>query len=162
MNQYDQESQRNVRFGQITSEDEFLIKIAKDLIVQNFCRGAHHVGAAVSTKKGRVFTGLHLDSPGIDICAEAIAVGSAISAGARDLDTIVAVALDMEMNPQVLPPCGLCRELLLYHAPDISVIVPDGRTLLKAPIRELLPLPYRDLYRPISRDPDKDYSGGVP
>ena len=150
-----------MRSGRITSEDESLVKTATDFILQNFHRGSHHVGAAVRTKTGRLFTGLHLDSPVIDICAEAIAVGSAISAGARDLDTIVAVALDVEMHPQVLPPCGLCRELLLYHTPDILVIVPDGGTIRKVTIRELLPLPYRDVYRPVSLGPDEDHRGEV-
>jgi cytidine deaminase len=139
-----------MRTDQITSEDESLVKTAAEFLLQNFRRGLHHVGAAVRTKTGRVFTGLHLDSPAIDICAEAIAIGSAISAGARDLDTIVAVALDAEKHPQVLSPCGLCRELLLYHAPDILVIVPDGETVRKMTIRELLPLPYRSMYRPVS------------
>jgi cytidine deaminase len=40
----------------------------------------------------------------------------------------------------LVAPCGLCRELLLDHAPEADVLLPgQGRVAL----RTLLPSPYR-------------------
>ena len=76
------------------------------------------------------------------ICAEAVALGEAVMAG-DTVDLVVAVRQprpDEAGGPQVVSPCGLCRELLLDYAPEAEVIVPgQGRVAL----RSLLPSPYR-------------------
>jgi cytidine deaminase len=43
----------------------------------------------------------------------------------------------------VVSPCGACREMILDHAPDATIIVNDANVLIKLPVRTLLPLPYR-------------------
>lgn len=66
------------------------------------------VGAAVQTDDGRVFTGANVEnaSYGATVCAERVAVWSAVAAGAR---RIVAAAVVTEGGGS---PCGLCRQVL--------------------------------------------------
>ena len=68
------------------------------------------VGAAVSDAEGRIFTGCNVEnlSFGLTICAERVAIASAIAAGARDLTAIVVVA-DTDTP---VSPCGACRQVM--------------------------------------------------
>ncbi len=125
----------------LTDEDEELIEAAASTIRRNYVPGRHHVGAAVRAKSGRVYTGVHLESRLVDVCAEAVAIGSAASNGEREFDSIVAVSLNRG-EPRVLSPCGGCRELINFYGPTINVIfVEDGETK-KCRARDLLPGPY--------------------
>ena len=71
----------------------------------------------------------------------------ALLAGARDLAAIVAVRHPRPDEPdqtiQVVPPCGLCREVLSDHAPDLEVILADQGRLVKCRLLDLLPFKYR-------------------
>ena len=109
----------------------------------------HTVAAAVRARDGRVWTGIHLGATvgRMSVCAEPIAVGRALLEGDGTIATIVAVRhpkpeeTDREMT--VVSPCGACRELIVDHCPDASVILRDGGALVKVPARLLLPTPYR-------------------
>ncbi len=126
-------------FYEITAEDHELIRIALDTLARNFDDGVynHTVGAAIRCKSGKVYTGVNCD--GIHgSCAEYITMGIAISDGARDFDTIVAVH-EKHLNC-VIPPCGNCRQMLLEYCPEIKVILNnDEGKLVKVGIRDLLP-----------------------
>ena len=75
-------------------------------------------------------------------CAEYVAVGTAISAGEREFDTIVAVH-EKHLNG-VIPPCGNCRQMLFEYCPDVKVIVNDDNgNLIKVHARDLLPFARR-------------------
>lgn len=126
-------------FYEITAEDHELIRIALETLAKNFDDGVynHTVGAAIRCRSGKVYTGVNCD--GIHgSCAEYITMGIAISDGARDFDTIVAVH-EKHINC-VIPPCGNCRQMLLEYCPGIRVIVNDDEgKLVKVGIRDLLP-----------------------
>src|SRR6266849_6245882 len=78
------------------------------------------VGAAVRTDKG-IFIGLDLKSRKSAICAEPGAISAAYSAGGYLLESIIAVCKrDEEIF--AISPCGACRELLNFHAPDCRVV----------------------------------------
>jgi cytidine deaminase len=68
------------------------------------------VAAAVIDDRGRVFTGVNVEnaSYGLTICAERVAVFSAIAAGAH---RILALAVTSK-NTTSVPPCGACRQVL--------------------------------------------------
>lgn len=126
-------------FYEITAQDHELIRIALETLAKNFDDGVynHTVGAAIRCRSGKVYTGVNCD--GIHgSCAEYITMGIAISDGARDFDTIVAVH-EKHLHC-VIPPCGNCRQMLLEYCPDIRVIVNnDEGKLVKVGIRDLLP-----------------------
>ncbi|HEY9690691.1 MAG TPA: hypothetical protein V6D15_00630 [Oculatellaceae cyanobacterium] len=66
----------------------------------------------------------------------AIAIGMAATAGDTELETIVAV----DRRGRVVPPCGMCRELISDYAPSCKVIVTEAEIVT---ISELLPLKYQ-------------------
>ncbi len=94
--------------NELSPEDQSLVEEAQAIIRKRFKEGAHHIGSALRTKSGRVFVGVNLEAyiGRVAVCAEAIAIGHAATAGNTDIDTIVAVTED----GRVVPPCGICRE----------------------------------------------------
>ena len=60
----------------------------------------------------------------------------AASAGDTDITAIVAV----DREGVIVPPCGMCRELISDYAPECQVILGEGRAV---GVGELLPEKYR-------------------
>ena len=120
--------------------DVDLIEAARSIIALRYREGYHHIGAALRTRSGRVFSAVHLEANvgRIAVCAEAVALGMAAAAGDTHIDTIVAV----DPKGRVVAPCGMCRELISDYAPAAQVIVPspDGPTIV--PVTDLLPNKY--------------------
>ena len=123
-------------------KDKDLIENARSIITKRFKEDYHHVGAALRTKSGKVFSAVHLEAyvGRVAVCAEAIAIGMAAAAGDTELETIVAV----DRKGRVVPPCGICRELISDYAPRCNVIVTDTEILT---INELLPRKYQRMDR---------------
>ena len=44
------------------AQDEELIQIARDLIAERYREDHHHIAAALRTKSGKVFTGVHVEA----------------------------------------------------------------------------------------------------
>jgi cytidine deaminase len=77
------------------------------------------VGAALLTRDGRVITGCNVENSayGLAICAETLAVASAVSQGLTEFDEIAIASDDREPTP----PCGACRQVLNEFAPKIRI-----------------------------------------
>jgi len=121
----------------LSPEDVALIQEARAMIRQHYKPEVHEVGAALRTRSGRVFSAVHLEAHvgRIAVCAEAIALGMAAAAGDTDVEAIVAV----DKNGRIVPPCGMCRELISDYAPDCRVILGEDRAV---PVLALLPEKY--------------------
>ncbi|UCD75854.1 MAG: cytidine deaminase [Phycisphaerales bacterium] len=122
------------------TQDEELIRTARELIAARYREDHHHIAAALRTKSGKVFTGVHVEAyvGRITICGEAVAIGAAATAGDTEIDTIVAVN---ELG-QIVSPCGMCRELISDYGPDAKVIIGRDGKAVAVPIGELLPEKY--------------------
>lgn len=80
------------------------------------------VGAALLARDGRIFVGTNIEnaSYGLTICAERAAFGAAISAGARNFDTLAIVASG-DAPPL---PCGACRQVMAeFCEGDLTVLL---------------------------------------
>ena len=94
-----------------------------------------HVGAALLVE-GEVFTGCNVEnlSFGLTICAERVAVGTAVAAG---LTRIEAVAVVADTTVPV-SPCGACRQVLAEFG-DPLVCLANREERLVFRLSELLP-----------------------
>ena len=131
----------------MTSND--LITAARELALARYVEGRHHVFSALRTKSGRVFAGVHVEAGvgRVAVCAEAVAIGAAATAGDTDIEEIVAVT----ESGQIVPPCGMCRELISDYAPDARVILEVAEAVESKSIRDLLPWKYRGVDYPNTR-----------
>jgi cytidine deaminase len=133
----------------LTVGDHELIAAANAVLESHYRPFWHMVAAAIRSRDGRIWTGLHIGTTvgRLSVCAEAVAYGRALLDGDGTIHTAVAVRHPKpdEENRElaVVAPCGACREMILDHAPDAMVIVKDVNVLIRLPIRMLLPLPYR-------------------
>lgn len=83
-----------------------------------------HVGAALLAADGRVFTGCNVEnaSYGLANCAERVAIGKAVSEGAREF---AAIAVTGPQDAVPTAPCGACRQVLYEFGPQMPLILPS-------------------------------------
>jgi len=112
----------------LSSADLALVASATDVIRRMYVPDWQHVGAALRATSGRVYVAVNLDAyvSRCAVCAEAAVLGKAYSEGERAFDTIVAVRFVGSGKPEVVSPCGICRELLADYG-DPFVIHPATR-----------------------------------
>lgn len=97
------------------------------------------VGAALLAEDGRVFTGCNVEnaSYGLTHCAERVALGKAVSEGARAFRAIAVVG---PRDDAPCAPCGACRQVLYEFGGAWTLVTPDGAGGARtASIASLLP-----------------------
>ncbi len=94
------------------------------------------VGAAVLAADGRIFIGCNVEnlSYGLTLCAERVAIDSAVAAGAREFMAVVVVA-DTAVP---ISPCGACRQVLAEFRVQ-RILLANRTQLLEFTLEELLP-----------------------
>jgi cytidine deaminase len=100
------------------------------------------VGAAVRTTAGQIFTGCNIEnaSYGLSMCAERVAIFTAVAAGATSIAAI-AVCTDA---PEPSTPCGACRQVLFEFGSGAEVIVGNlSGTAVVSTLSELFPRPFK-------------------
>ncbi len=85
------------------------------------------VGAALWAADGRIFVGCNVEnlSYGLSNCAERVALGAAVAAGAREFIAIAVVA-DTRVP---ISPCGACRQVLAEFGVPLVVVANLGGQL---------------------------------
>ena len=99
------------------------------------------VGAALRTASGKVFHGCNVENCtyGLTVCAERVALLSAIAAGERAF-TAVAVVTQSDVPGT---PCGPCRQLLWEYCGDIDVTLANLKgQKIEYKLSMLLPYPF--------------------
>ena len=126
-----------------------LIELAKE--AREFARpeiSGFKVGAALLTKKGKVFLGCNIEDPsGIgvtNICAERCAVIKALSEGEMEFEAIAVVGGGNELV--FCTPCGVCRQYLNSFCPQIKIICQDGKDIKEFKIKDLLPHSFNEKF----------------
>ena len=105
-----------------------LFAAAKAVQVNAYAPYSHfHVGAAIRTRSGAVFTSANMENAAYpqSICAEGGALSAMISAGEREIVEVLVIGPDDGLTT----PCGGCRQKLReFAAPDtpIHVAGPEG------------------------------------
>lgn len=113
--------------------DQQLVNSARDLIRKRYREDWHAVAPALRTKSGRIYLGVHLECyiGRVTVCAEAIAIGAAVTAGeGSEINTIVAVRQSSKDDtlPGIVAPCGMCREMISDYAPNARVLIPSAHS----------------------------------
>lgn len=67
-------------------------------------------------------------------------MGTAITNGERDFDTVVAVR--GKEGEEIIPPCRNCRQILHDYMPNCDVIISVDGKPIKIKAKELLPFSY--------------------
>ena len=101
------------------------------------------VGAALETEDGTVIEGCNVEnaSYGLTMCAERVAMFSALAQGHRQFRRIAVVA-DTDAPT---PPCGPCRQILWEFGGDLEVTLANLRRVSGTHrMADLLPLPFDD------------------
>lgn len=101
----------------------------------------YRVGAALEAEDGRVFVGANIESAsfGVTNCAERVALGTAVAAGARVFARLVLVT---DSEPPA-SPCGACRQALAEFGLELTVESVGRETTRRWTVGELLPDAFR-------------------
>ena len=77
------------------------------------------VGAALRTAEGKVYRGCNVENCtyGLTVCAERVALLTALAAGERKFTAVAVVTQSEEPST----PCGPCRQLMWEYCGDIDV-----------------------------------------
>ncbi len=97
------------------------------------------VGAAVLAADGSIYAGCNVEnaSYGLTLCAERVAIHSAVTGGRRRL---VAVAV---VGAPGITPCGACRQVMDEFGVQTVILTSPGTSPTAVPLRSLLPRPFR-------------------
>src|ERR1700736_2619396 len=99
------------------------------------------VGAAVLTRRGKVFVGCNVENISFRLttCAEQAAVAAAVANGEGDF---VAIAVVADSKAEPVLPCGGCRQVLAEFSPGMDVVTSklDGSPQTFS-LADLLPRP---------------------
>ena len=124
--------------------DKELVKLANVARERSYCPYSNYsVGAALLTKDGKVYTGANIENASYTptVCAERVALFTAVHAGERDFEAIAIVGGPLG-KPAVTPatPCGVCRQVLSEFADSsLRVLVGTAEEIISFTLGELLP-----------------------
>ncbi|HLK59039.1 MAG TPA: cytidine deaminase [Chthonomonadaceae bacterium] len=110
------------------SNDE-LLTIARKAARRAYCPYSRFaVGAAVLASDGHIYEGCNIEngSYGLSICAERVAIFSAVAAGNTTISRIAVSCISGNLAlPNTLMPCGACRQVMKEFFDANSTVIVD-------------------------------------
>jgi len=95
------------------------------------------VGAALLSESGGLYQGVNVENAAYPngLCAERVALFSAVAAGERKFCGMAVVTRDGGF------PCGACRQALAEFSPSLEILIADGSGKIRweGSLSELLP-----------------------
>lgn len=127
--------------------DRDLLEIAAGMMKQSYAPYSHfHVGAALLTKSGKVYTGCNIENAAYPatVCAERTAIFKAVSEGETQFESIAIVGGINGEVKDYCSPCGVCRQVMReFCESEFRIILTDSGGLIKeCTLDELLPLSF--------------------
>ena len=124
-----------------TISDSELFKLAKKARLCSYSPySGITVGAALLTRSGKVYTGANIENAAYSpsICAERVAIFTAIHAGEREFVAIaVAGGENGKKETPSFTPCGVCRQVMAeFSTSDFRIVLGEDEALT---LGELLP-----------------------
>lgn len=121
-----------------------LIKKASSMLEFSYAPySIFHVGAALLTKNGKIFTGCNIENAtyGATNCAERTAFFKAISEGEKEFCAIAIVGGKNGKIDDFCAPCGICRQVMAeFCSKDFKIILANSKNEIKTfSLEELLP-----------------------
>lgn len=103
-----------------------------------------HVGCALQTKSGKIYTGLSVSThANLGFCAEVCALAEMIKNGETKIETVVAIGPSGEF----ITPCGRCRELMYQINHDnlkTKIMLSETKSIT---LEELLPHRWQEYWK---------------
>ena len=125
-----------------------LVRVAVEVRERAYTPYSHfRVGAALLARSGKVYVGCNIENGAYSptMCAERVALGSALAAGEKPGSFAAMAVVGSQSHPT--SPCGVCRQVLYELAPGCTVVMeppPErGRGRLVMTVEELLPAGFR-------------------
>lgn len=123
---------------------EKLIKKAIEMLNFSYVPYSNfHVGAALLTSEGEIYTGCNIENAayGPSNCAERTAIFKAVSEGKKDFEAIAVVGGKNGKIEDFCPPCGVCRQVLAeFCKKDFEIILAKSTDEYKImTLEQLLP-----------------------
>lgn len=126
-------------------ERESLLTAARQAMTRAYAPYSNfHVGAAVLTEQGEIFSGCNVEnaSYGLTNCAERSAIFAAVQGTKSPKLAIRAVAV-VNRDGVACSPCGACRQVIFEFGEYAVVIFQGKNDLVEMAIQDLLPESFR-------------------
>lgn len=119
-------------------DDELLAEAAATAAAAYAPYSRFRVGAVAVAADGSRFHGVNVENAayGATLCAEATAIGAAVTAGHTAIESIAVVGLDAAGECY---PCGNCRQLMREAGVSTVIVRTPGGAARRHALAELLP-----------------------
>lgn len=123
-------------FGNLEAREREVLRclrLARETAAKAYAPYSHFRVGCVAVAEEKTFAGCNVEnaSYGATMCAERVALFSAVASGCRQFEFLVLSTLDSATLPDLAArsPCGLCRQVMAEFLSERTLIVVDGGTL---------------------------------
>lgn len=127
-------------------ERNSLIQAARDVAKTAYAPYSQfRIGAAVLGERA-IHVGANVEnaSYGLSLCAERVALSTAVAQGDRKIQAIAIASTDAidDRGIRKLLPCGVCRQWLIELARDAEIIIVGPDHTETFTVNQLMPMPF--------------------